>query len=140
MKLWDAGQSPSPRLLATSSVRLGDCVFSRGEFLATAGFDPVVQVWDAASGRQRFALEGHESAVRALRFSPSGRFLVSAGEDGAVRLWDMENGKQHALWQQSCWVLDADISPDERLVATAASDGRVGYGPSLRRRNYRWRK
>jgi WD40 repeat protein len=44
-------------------------------------------VWDATSGREFRALNGHTGSVNSVVFSPDGRWIVSGGPE--VRLWDL---------------------------------------------------
>lgn len=57
-----------------------------GARIATAGSDGVIGVWDALSGRLRYALRGHAAAVGDVAFLPEGR-LISSSDDGDVRVW-----------------------------------------------------
>ena len=57
-----------------------------------------ILVWDAATGKQRFKLRGHEGGVRALAFSPNDRWLVSASYDGTIRYWDRNTGRPVATF------------------------------------------
>jgi WD40 repeat protein len=68
-----------------------------GSWLAVVGLYPGVQVWDVATGRHRFVLEGHRTAVFAAAVAPDGSWLATAGGDGTVRIWDMTTGKQREV-------------------------------------------
>ena len=57
-----------------------------GAWLAAAGADGVVRLWEVASGRLVQSLEGHSGAVQAVAWSDDGR-LASASLDGTVRVW-----------------------------------------------------
>src|SRR5262249_38133822 len=59
-----------------------------GRWLAVAGLDRTLRIWDL-TGRQLVGeLTGHTDAVRRVAYSPDGTWLVSAGDDRTVRLWD----------------------------------------------------
>ena len=64
-----------------------------GKYLAGAGLDDAVHVWDLDSGEELFALEGHTGRVNAVTFSPDGSYLVSGGDDQTVRVWDILSGR-----------------------------------------------
>jgi WD40 repeat protein len=63
-----------------------------GRLLATAGPDPVVRLWDVATGRLKAELSGHTEGVVGLAFSPDGRRLVSAARDRTAKVWDLSTG------------------------------------------------
>ena len=64
-----------------------------GRFIASAGEDRTVKVWEATSGTPVLELLGHEYAVHAVVYSPDGRLIASAGEDWDVRIWEAVTGR-----------------------------------------------
>jgi WD40 repeat protein len=60
-----------------------------GTWLAIAGSDRTVRIWDAATGTPRTALTGHTDRVNAVAIAPDGGWLATAGEDRTVRIWSV---------------------------------------------------
>ena len=97
-----------------------------GRSLASGSRDGAVRVWDAASGKQALALEGHRLSVNSVAWSPDGRSLASASSDGTVRVWDAASGNQSlALEGHGRNVNSVAWSPDGRSLASASGDGTV---------------
>ncbi|MSU36431.1 MAG: hypothetical protein EXS36_15310 [Pedosphaera sp.] len=67
---------------------------SSDQYLAIGGHDNLVRLVETATGKQRFVLRGHFSAVRAVIFSPDERTLASGSTDGAVKLWSVSTGQE----------------------------------------------
>ncbi len=99
----------------------------------------VVKVWDVESRREVRRLEGHESSVIALSFTPDGTRLATASYDGTVRIWSVGTWTtEHVLHHQAHkpgnspdpdgWIMvwDVAFSPDGRLLATAGAEGFSG--------------
>jgi WD40 repeat protein len=86
---------PSLRDLAEISQR--DAPDPPGTWLASAGSDGKVRVWDAASGSLAATLIGHGGGVFSVGWSAAdGTRLASAGSDGTVRVWDVATGAMTA--------------------------------------------
>jgi WD40 repeat protein len=65
-----------------------------GRWLATAGEDHVIRLFDAANGRELRDFVGHSGAVKAVVFSPDGHWLISGSLDGTTRIWDLAHGEE----------------------------------------------
>jgi eukaryotic-like serine/threonine-protein kinase len=58
-----------------------------GRFVASAGEDYRVQVWDSQTGAEAVSLVGHKNEVMAVHFTPDGRQIVTASHDRTARIW-----------------------------------------------------
>ena len=52
------------------------------------------KVWDAATGRQLFAISGHQSPVWSVAFSPDGKRILSGSRDGRMSVSDAATGQE----------------------------------------------
>jgi RNA polymerase sigma factor (sigma-70 family) len=81
-------------------------------------------VWDVATGKRLFGLEGHAGGVNAVAFSPGRKMLATAGNDRTVRLWDAATGKEvRRLPAQPGAVECLAFSPNGALLAGAGENG-----------------
>jgi WD40 repeat protein len=100
-----------------------------GEWLAGAGRDGNITLWNIAEGAIRHTLSGHVGEVESVAFSPDGARLASSGgqegKTGEVKVWEVDSGK--ALWSSSlkdraaynvAWLSDGAT-----LVTAAYGDG-----------------
>ena len=95
-------------------------------WLAAAGYDGRVRIWDAATGRRKAVLAGHSGLVLTLPIAPDSTWLASAGYDGTVRIWDTATGREReALASHTNSLETVAITADDRWLASAGQDGTV---------------
>ena len=121
------------RLLATTASAGVSALVAApdGSWLASAGGDGEVRVWDPETGATHHILTGHTGGVSALVVAPDGSWLASAG-DGEVLVWDpATRAVRHTLTVRTlttghAWGVSAlVVAPDGSWLASAAADGKV---------------
>jgi WD40 repeat protein len=60
-----------------------------GQWIATAGEDSAVKIWDSHTGKLIHSFRGHTGLVSSLAFSLDGQRLVSGSRDTTVKVWDL---------------------------------------------------
>ncbi|MFK7820502.1 MAG: protein kinase, partial [Planctomycetaceae bacterium] len=98
-------------------------------WLISAGADGSVLMWDQQSGNHQAPtkiLAGHDDWITDSHLSSSGRWLATAGLDRTTRLWDLSRDvTEPAVVEHSADPVEVAISPNERLIAIASTDGIV---------------
>ena len=100
-----------------------------GRWVATAGYDQTVKLWDARTMKLVRTLTGHPSLVWCVAFSPDSQVLASGSEtknSGEIRLWEVATGSQiHRFEGHSQLVLSLGIPPDSPPPGVLFQDGSV---------------
>jgi WD40 repeat protein len=60
-----------------------------GRWVASAGEDSTVKVWDSHTGKLLRSFRGHTGLVTSVTFTPDGRRLLSGSRDKTVKVWDL---------------------------------------------------
>jgi WD40 repeat protein/serine/threonine protein kinase/tetratricopeptide (TPR) repeat protein len=116
-------RAQAPHLMSANPVN-GMLRFSPdGQSILTYSTDTVVRVWEAATGKERYAALEHQEPCRDVQFSAAGRLLATAALDHSVRLWDLATGRQVAEpLPHPDRAYAAAFSPDGNYVLTGCRD------------------
>jgi WD40 repeat protein len=114
----------SPQIIQAHKDLIYDLAFSPdGKILASCGYDRLIKLWDAATGKELRALKDHSDTIYSVAFSPDGRLLASGAADRAVKVWDVGSGKRlYTLSESTDWVYAVAWSPEGKHVAAGGVD------------------
>ncbi len=101
-----------------------------GKRIATAR-NRMVKLWDAATGQESRALNGHVGEVTCASFSPDSTRLISGSDDNTVKIWDVTENQCSFSLRHRQWVTDVRFSPDGKRVASAG-EGRATTGSMVK--------
>ncbi len=123
VKLWKADGSVQATIVGHSDCIYAVAISPDGATIATASYDKLIKLWDAASGKEIKTLKDHTDAVYALAFTPDGRRLLSGAADRTVKVWDPVSGERlFTLTEATDAILTLAVSPDGKQVAAAGQD------------------
>ncbi|MDQ2717290.1 MAG: WD40 repeat domain-containing serine/threonine-protein kinase [Chloroflexota bacterium] len=95
-------------------------------YIASAGKDGGVHVWDANTGEPVYTYEGHSSWVYAIAWSPDRKYLASAGIDKKIVVWEATTGHELIRYHgHKSTVIALAWSPDGRRIVSSNMDGGV---------------
>ena len=99
----------------------------KGKFIFAAAQDQTIQRWNLSDDTHS-TLEGHESWLRGIGFSPDGTQLYTAGYDGRLCFWETAADTPQALRTITAhdgWIRWLDVSRDGKWIATGGNDNLV---------------
>jgi WD40 repeat protein len=101
-------------------------IAARGDrFVATAGYDNQVILWDQRTGTA-ISRVLHDHLANQCAFDPSGRLLVTSSSDYTARLWSVPDMSLLAVFNDHDDDVEMSVfDPTGKLVATASRDNHV---------------
>jgi WD40 repeat protein/tRNA A-37 threonylcarbamoyl transferase component Bud32 len=105
-------------------------------FLACAGWDRSVKIWDLSTGRQWAVLRGQEGVGGSVAFSPDDKHVAASNSDGTIKIWKALPPDLPLVPALSCVANVAlDAAPDRGCVAADTlplSGERSAWGERIR--------
>ena len=94
-------------------------------WVATGGYEGIVQVWSTQDGTPRWKQPGqHTSRVYVAAFHPQGTVLATGSDDNTIRVWNAENGELlFAPIRHEGGVYWLTFSKDGKSIFSASIDG-----------------
>jgi glutamine amidotransferase-like uncharacterized protein len=129
--IWDIASGERVRVLDVNDSHV---TFSPdGTWMASAGYNAPIELWDVDTWRVVRTLEGHSDRVFGVAFSPDSTLLASGSgmgpsdvSDFVVKLWDVVSGQEiYTLRGHGGDVHAVAFSPDGEFLASASIDGTV---------------
>ncbi len=97
-----------------------------GKFLASAGEDRRITIWNLETGKLLRTLRGHTDRIPGLAWHPHGKSLISVGWDATARVWNVDTGEPSILLNtHDDQVLGLVFTHDGSLLATSDSASTV---------------
>jgi WD40 repeat protein len=131
IKLWDLNTQREIATLDKESERPDSdwpCVVNfspDGKTLVSGHFDGTIWLWNVASGKNIYILEGHDFSP-IFAFSPNGKTLASGTGDGEIKLWNFDLRKNTATFKEnSCSIMSLVYSQDGKSLMSATEDDMI---------------
>ncbi|MGK7948015.1 MAG: tetratricopeptide repeat protein [Xenococcaceae cyanobacterium] len=111
---------------------VGNVSFSSdGKMLASGGYDGIIKVWDTATGKELWKIQGSlgmtGASILDISFSPVGKILASVGGsvggEESIKLWNLDSkNKPRLLKGQFSRIDSVSFSPNGKMLALAGDD------------------
>jgi WD40 repeat protein len=124
--LWDVKTGQPQHLLQGHQGVIHTARFNAdGRWVVTASADHTARIWDTTTGAELQTLP-QAQIVTSASFSPNGQDVVTTSQDSNTKVIDWKTGQlQIVLPEQRAGLVDAQYSPNGKLLATVSTEGTV---------------
>lgn len=126
IRIWnyDSSDATAKQILKSRAIEVRALSASNdGKYLAAAGSDGFVRIWDNLSGRVLKTWMAHQGAVEAIKFSPDGKSVATGGQDKLAKLWDWLKGNELKSYVgHKGPVTSIAFSSDGSMISTGSND------------------
>lgn len=95
---------------------------SDGAYVATAGMDALVKIWNAKDASLVATLEGPSESIESLEWHPKGPALLAGCGDGTAWMWEKNGNPIGVLAGHNGLINVAKFTPDGKKVVTVGED------------------
>lgn len=87
--------------------------------LLAVGDESTIKLWNLATRKIFYRLQGHQDLITAIAISPDEQTLASSSLDGTIKLWSLQTGSLLTTFESGRASILA-FSPDSRTLASAS--------------------
>ncbi|CAG9312930.1 unnamed protein product [Blepharisma stoltei] len=87
------------------------------KYIASAGKDRIVRIWDGQTYTSVENFKGHRDTVNAMKFCPNSHILFTAASDRCVKVWNLDDMVfMDTLYGHQSFIFDIDTYPGEKAI------------------------
>jgi U3 small nucleolar RNA-associated protein 21 len=119
---WDFNNHNELNRIAHKSPQLFMQGFRDSGFIALAGQDRIIRLYDISTHKLSRRFDGHSREITDISFTPDGRRLLTSSVDCTVRVWDIITGRCLSWHLFPDAVLTMTVSPSGEYLCIAQAD------------------